>query len=106
MPILSEFASGGDSWPHPAILSFGREVDLDVAARLFPEDIIMGNIEPAVIQTGTPQQVYETCCEAIEKGKKFPGGFLLGVGCGMPPRAPAYNVWMMTKAVDDFGWYE
>ena len=72
----------------------------------FPKDIIFGNIEPAVIQTGTPEQVYELCRVAIEKGKKAPGGFILGPGCGMPVNAPSTNVYAMTKAVHDFGFYE
>jgi uroporphyrinogen decarboxylase len=66
----------------------------------------MGNIEPAIIQSGTPQQVYELSRICIEKGKKIPGGFILAAGCELPPKAPPYNVWMMTKAINDFGWYE
>jgi len=92
-------------WPHPSILSFGHEVDLEVAGKYFPEDIIFGNIEPAIIQTGTPQQIYELSKIAIEKGKKAPGGFILGPGCGLLA-APPVNVFSMTRAVDDFGWYE
>jgi len=106
LPYLSELASSGDGWPHPSILSFGHEVDLEDAAKYFPEDIIMGNIEPAVIQTGTPQQVYEYCRICIEKGKRIRGGFILAPGCGLPPKSPSYYVWIMTKAVNDFGWYE
>jgi uroporphyrinogen decarboxylase len=32
-------------------------------------------------------------------------GFILAPGCGLPPKSPPYNVWMMTEAVNDFGWY-
>jgi len=105
LPYLAELAASADGWPHPSILSFGHEVDLAIAAKYFPEDIIVGNIEPALFQTAKPQQVYDLCRITIEKGKKIPGGFILAPGCGMPPRAPSYNVWMMTKAVNDFGWY-
>lgn len=99
---LSELAP----WRHPSILTFGHEVDLEAAGKFFPEDIILGNIEPAIMQFGTPQQVYEHSTTAIEKGKKAPGGFILGPGCTLPPYAPAVNVFAMTKAVNDFGWYE
>ncbi len=92
-------------WQHPSVLSFGHEVDLEVAARHFPEDIIFGNIEPVIFQIGTPEQVYDLCREAIQKGKMAPGGFILGPGCGLPPFAPPVNVYAMTKAVVDFGWY-
>jgi len=105
LPHLAKFASSADGWLHPSILSFGHEVDLNDAARYFPDDIIVGNIEPAVIQAGKPQQVYELCRAAIEKGKEISGGFILAPGCGLPPKSPPYNVWMMTKAVNDFGWY-
>ena len=105
LPYLSEFAANPDGWQHPSILSFGHEVDLEDAAKYFPDDIIMGNIEPAIFQVGTPQQVYEHCRKCIEKGKKIRGGFILAPGCALPPKSPPYNVWMMTKAVNDFGWY-
>ncbi|MCF8080755.1 MAG: hypothetical protein K9K88_15865 [Desulfobacterales bacterium] len=97
LPLLAE----ASLWPHPSVLSFGHEVDLETAAAQFPEDIIYGNIEPTVIQTGTPEQVYELCRTAIEKGKKAPGGFVLGPGCGLPVSAPPVNVYAMTKAAHD-----
>ena len=90
----------------PGIISFGHEVDLETASRYFPNDIIQGNVEPAIIQTGTPEEVYELSRICIEKGKNHPGGFILSPGCEMPANAPAYKVWMMRKAINDFGWYE
>lgn len=101
LPILSE----ASPWRHPSVLSFGHEVDIATAARTFPDDIIFGNIEPAVIQMGRAEKVYELCRDAIEKGKKASGGFILGPGCGLPVGAPPVNVYAMTKAVNDFGWY-
>jgi len=92
-------------WPHPTVLSFGHEVDLETAAKHFPEDIIFGNIEPATIQMGTPRQIYDLCKIAIEKGRKIPGGFILGSGCHLLS-APPVNVFAMTKAINDFGWFE
>ena len=89
----------------PGILSFGHEVDLETASMCFPDHIIMGNVEPAVIQTGTPEEVYELSRLCIEKGKRHKGGYVLAPGCELPPNAPPYNVWMMTKAINDFGWY-
>ena len=91
---------------NPGMISIGHEVDIKVAASYFPNDIIVGNIEPVIIQEGSPAQVYELSRICIEKGKKCPGGFILGPGCEMPPQAPTENVWMMTQAVNDFGWYE
>ena len=76
------------------------------AGGLVSDDIIMGNVEPAVIQTGTPEEVYELSRICIEKGKKHRAGFILAPGCELAAKAPPYNVWMMRKAIDDFGWYE
>lgn len=90
----------------PGILSFGSEVDLTTAIKYFGDNcVISGNIDPALIQNGTPQQVYDVCRQAIEKGKDAPQGFILMPGCGLPPAAPPYNVFMMRKAIGDFGRY-
>jgi len=102
LPYLAEFSA----WPHPSILSFGHEVDIEVAAKYFPEDIIYGNVEPAIIQAGSTQQVYEFCRLAIDKGRKAQGGFILGPGCSFPPEAPPLNAFALARAVNDFGWYE
>jgi uroporphyrinogen decarboxylase len=92
---------------NPGIVSFGHEVDLTTAIKYLGDTcIIAGNVEPAIIQTGTPQQVYELCKQAIEKGKHAPRGFMLMPGCSLPPKAPPYNVFMMKKAINDFGWYD
>ncbi|MDD5008162.1 MAG: uroporphyrinogen decarboxylase family protein [Syntrophorhabdaceae bacterium] len=101
LPYLAD----ASSWEHPAILSFGHEVSLETAAQYFQKDIICGNIEPAIIQTGTTQQVYEIAGATLEKGKDIPGGFILSAGCELPIAAPAANVFAITKAADDFGWY-
>jgi hypothetical protein len=48
----------------------------------------MGNVEPAIIQTSTPEEVYEHRRICIEKGNKHPGGFVLSPGCE-PPQVTA-----------------
>ena len=90
----------------PGIASFGHEVDLETASKYLPDTIIMGNVEPAIFQTGTPEQVYEATKVCIEKGMKHPGGFILAPGCELPPMAPEENVWAMMQAVSDYGWYD
>jgi uroporphyrinogen decarboxylase len=103
LPYLAEISY---LWPHPSILSFGQEVDLEIAANYFPNDIIYGNIDPLVIDKGTPQQVYELSKIAIEKGKRISGGFILAPGCEIGIWSPHDNVFAMTKAVYDCGWYK
>lgn len=102
LPALAE----AQPWSHPSLLSFGHEVDLETAGRAFPQDIIYGNLEPSFIQTGSLPAIYELAREAIAKGKKAPGGFVLGTGCGLPATAPAAKVFAVTKAVRDFGSYQ
>lgn len=90
----------------PGIVSIGHQVDIMTAIKYFGDkSIIVGNVDPAVIQNGTPSQVYELCKQSIENGKQAPRGYMLMSGCEVPPMSPPYNVYMMTKAVDDFGWY-
>ncbi len=90
----------------PGIVSFGHEVDLETAGKYFPNDIIAGNIEPQAIQNKSGDEVYELCRVAIEKGKKCPGGYMLMAGCEVPVMSPPYNIWIMRKAINDFGWYD
>lgn len=90
----------------PGLVSFGHEVDLETASKYFPETIIEGNVEPAIIQSGTQEQVYEATKLCIEKGRKHPAGYMLQPGCEMPPMAREENVWAMMQAVSDYGWYE
>ncbi len=104
LPAIRELYLGTPQ--KPFMLSFGHEVDLDRAIEMFPENIICGNVEPQIVQNGTPQHVYEVTRTAIEKGKNAPRGFVLMPGCDLPPMAPGYNVWTMRKAVSDFGFYD
>jgi len=102
LPYLAQIPMGDGG-----IVSFGHEVDLDTAIKYFGNtSIIAGNIEPAVIQTGTPQQVYELSKECIEKGKFAPRGYIFTAGCDIPPLVPPYNIYIMMKAVNDVGWYD
>jgi uroporphyrinogen decarboxylase len=90
----------------PGLVSFGHEVDLETAARYFPNDIIVGNLEPAIIQTKTPDEVYQAAKEVLSKGKKLATGFIFAPGCELPPMAPVENIRAISRAVNDFGWYD
>lgn len=89
----------------PGIISIGQEVELEKAAQYFPNDIILGNLDPAVVMFSTPEQVYEASRQMVEKGKKLSGGYIFSVGCELPPMASPENVMAMTEAVNDHGWY-
>jgi uroporphyrinogen decarboxylase len=90
----------------PGIISIGHEVKLETAAKYFPDDIIYGNLDPAIIQNGTPEEVYEATKKVVEEGKKIEGGYIFSPGCDLPPRSPVENLRMMTQAVNDYGWYD
>ena len=100
---LAHFA--GIPYGDPGIVSFGHEVDIsDAIAHFGDKCIIVGNVEPRIILTESPETVYEVSRQCIEKGKHAPRGFILGSGCELPPMAPPGNVWAMRKAINDFGW--
>lgn len=102
MPLWAQIPMGD-----PGMLSFGHEVDIETAARHFPDQIIAGNINPRVIAGGSPTEVFDLCHEAIEKGKKYcESGFVLMPGCEIPPTTPPYNMYIMRRAVEEFGWYD
>jgi uroporphyrinogen decarboxylase len=90
----------------PGVVSVGKEIDISNAIERFGEScIIAGNIEPAILQTGSPREIYELCRQAIEKGRRAPRGYALMQGCELPVNTPPFNLYTMRKAVDDFGWY-
>jgi uroporphyrinogen decarboxylase len=101
LPFWAEVEMGD-----PGIISVGHEIDLARVAELFPDHIAFGNLEPAIVQSGKPDDIYEATRDLVLKHKDIPGGYIFSLGCELPPKAPAGRVWAMTKAVSDFGWYE
>ncbi|MBI2853238.1 MAG: uroporphyrinogen-III decarboxylase, partial [Chloroflexi bacterium] len=71
----------------------------------FPNDVIEGNMNTAIIQCGTPTEVYDEARQVIERGKNLPNGFILRPACELPPLAPPENMHAITRALNDFGWY-
>ena len=100
MPFWAQVPMGD-----PGIVSIGHEVAIETAASYFPDDIILGQLEPAVIQTGTPDEVYEATRKVVEAGKKLNGRYIFSPGCEWPPMASKENVQAVTRAVVDYGWY-
>jgi uroporphyrinogen decarboxylase len=100
---LYPYFAEADLWPHPSVLSFGHEVSLDKAGKLFPQDIVFGNLDPNLLQIDTPQGIYDRCRQIIQEGSRAPGGFILAPGCGIPATAPPVNVYALTRAAHDFG---
>ena len=87
------------------VISVGREVDLNTAMEMFPEQIVAGNVDPTLIQEGRAEEVLEQSRECIEKAKFHKGGFVLMAGCDVPPHAPPVNVFQLVKAAREYGRY-
>jgi uroporphyrinogen decarboxylase len=51
----------------PGFVSFGHEVDLERAAEYFPEDVIVGNLNPTLIQCGSVEEVYKASNKILSK---------------------------------------
>jgi len=101
LPLWAQIPMGD-----PGLVTFGHQVTLTKAVEYFGDScVILGNVSPALVQTGTPQQVYQACRSAILEAKDAPRGFMLMSGCELPPMASPYNVYMMKKAIEDFGYY-
>ena len=87
----------------PGIVSFGHEVPIETAVKYFGNNcIIAGNVEPAVIHLGQPDEAYRLSMAALVRGSQSPKGYILMPGCGIPPNVPAKNLLMLKKAAADF----
>ena len=102
MPYLAQLPMGD-----PGIASIPPEVDLTTAIKYLGDTcVIIGNIQPSLILTLAPHELYELCKQAVLKGKRAPRGYILMSGCEFPPMAPPYNLYIMLKAAQNFGPYD
>ena len=92
----------------PGIVYVPNEMDLDTVAQYFPNEIIEGNLDASILQVGTPEEIYEGARKVIEQGKSLPdsNGFIFTLACGIPPLASVEQTMALTRALDDFGWYD
>jgi uroporphyrinogen-III decarboxylase len=60
---------------------------------------IMGDVPPALLSSGTPDEVYERCRQLIRD--IGPTGYILQSGCDIPVDAPLENVKAMANAAED-----
>lgn len=93
------------NWGDPGIISCPHEHSLELMAEHFPNDVLFGNLEPRIVQVGTPDEVYEATREVVETGKRLKQGFIFSQGCELPPMSPLENVKAMCQAVEDHGYY-
>lgn len=84
---------------------FGYQVNLDrVVAALAGRVVLVGNVNPMLIHTGTPEQVREATRAVIEKLAGY-RGLIIQDGSNIPPGSPLENINAMMEAAEQYGRY-
>jgi len=82
---------------------FGYQVDLDtVGAILGGRVVLVGNVNPLLIHSGTPEQVRDATMRVIKKLGHF-GGLIVQDGSNIPPGSPIENINAMMAAAESIG---
>jgi uroporphyrinogen decarboxylase len=85
---------------------FGYEVNLQrIAEVMAGKVVLLGNINPLLIRSGTPGQVREATRRAIEVLAPR-RGFIVQDGNNIPPGSPLENINAMMEAAELYGRYE
>ncbi len=85
---------------------FGYQVDLDrVATALGGRVVLIGNVNPMLIQSGTPDDVRAATRRVIEKLAPT-RGLIIQDGSNIPPGSPLENINAMMEAAEMYGRYE
>lgn len=84
---------------------FGYQVDLDRIAEVMGGRVVLvGNVNPMLIHTGTPEQVREATRIVIEKLAPY-RGLIIQDGSNIPPGSPLENINAMMEAAKLYGRY-
>ncbi|NLH75419.1 MAG: hypothetical protein GX465_00040 [Acidobacteria bacterium] len=82
---------------------FGYEVDLDrVGEALGGRVVLLGNVDPRLIRSGTPEDVRRATRRVLEKLAPR-GGLIVQDGNNVPPGSPLANINAMMEAAEDWG---
>ena len=85
---------------------FGYQVSLDrVAAVLGGRVVLVGNVNPMLIYSGTPEEVRQATRVVIEKLAHY-RGLIIQDGSNIPPGSPLENINAMMEAAELYGRYE
>lgn len=85
---------------------FGYQVALDRVAEVMGGRVVLiGNVNPMLIQSGTPEDVRQATRTVIEK-LKDKRGLIVQDGSNIPPDAPLENVNAMMDAAELYGRYD
>ncbi|MGB7294766.1 MAG: uroporphyrinogen decarboxylase family protein [Candidatus Aminicenantales bacterium] len=84
---------------------FGYEVDLERIAKIMGGKVVLlGNVNPMLIRSGTPAQVREATRRVIETLAPLKG-FIVQDGNNIPPGSPIENINAMMEAAEMYGRY-
>jgi uroporphyrinogen-III decarboxylase len=82
---------------------FGYEVDLArIGKAMGGKVVLLGNVNPMLIHSGTPEQVREATRRVIEALAPF-RGFIVQDGNNVPPGSPLANINAMMEAAELYG---
>jgi uroporphyrinogen-III decarboxylase len=82
---------------------FGYEVDLDrVAEALGGRVVLLGNVDPRLIRSGTPEDVRRATRRVLDKLAPR-GGLIVQDGNNVPPGSPLANINAMMEAAEAWG---
>lgn len=85
---------------------FGYEVDLDrIAAVMGGKLVLLGNVNPMLIHSGTPKQVREATRRVIDVLGPL-RGLIVQDGNNIPPRSPLENINALMEAAETYGRYK
>jgi len=85
---------------------FGYQLDLDrVASIMGGKVVLVGNVNPMLIHSGTPEDVRQATRAVIEKLAGF-RGLIIQDGSNIPPGSPLENINAMTEAAELYGRYD
>lgn len=85
---------------------YGYQVNLDRVAEVMGGCVVLvGNVNPMLIHSGTPEQIREATRKVIEKLAHF-RGLIIQDGSNIPPGTPLENINAMTEAAELYGRYE
>ena len=84
---------------------FGWEVDLDLIGEVMGGRVVLlGNVSPVTIATGTPDQVKAETRRVIEKLGRY-RGLIIQDGNNIAPGSPVENINAMMEAAEEYGRY-
>jgi uroporphyrinogen-III decarboxylase len=85
---------------------FGYEVNLErIGAIMGGKVVLLGNVNPMMIRSGTPKQVKEATRRVIEVLAPL-RGLIIQDGNNIPPGSPLANINAMMEAVELYGRYQ